>query len=414
MWPPDPRACSRDTDHGQGDERGLRVVLSNYGSTGSVYPYVALAVALRRHGHRPLLALPPSFADLAARHALPFAPIGPDQRRLQTAINEAMVTMPETAAGIESLLAPLADALPAMYGDLRAACTSADLLISGPVQPAGLAVHETIGVPYVSVQNVHYASGGVAPFREALSSVVNGFRTRLGLRPLHDPLLQPNDAAALVLVAMSRHVRARPVSWPSHVHLTGYFFLDETWTPDASLAAFLASASPPIVVTFGSMTHADADRLTAIVAQATARAGCRAVLQRGWSGLGSRELPPHVHRLEFAPHDWLFPRASLVVHHGGSGTTASVFRAGRPSVFVPHAWDQPIWAQLARDLGCAAPMIPLTELTADRLTTAITDVLATPGYHHAALALGRRIRAERGVETACHLIEQLASQLGLT
>ena len=33
----------------------------------------------------------------------------------------------------------------------------------------------------------------------------------------------------------------------------------------------------------------------------------------------------HVLFLQSAPHDWLFPRCSVTVHHGGAGTTAGKF-----------------------------------------------------------------------------------------
>jgi len=391
----------------------MRVVLTNFGSTGSIYPYVALAVELVRHGHQAVLALPPSFASLASQHGVDFAPIGPDQRRVQTRINETMVTLPSTAEEVATMLAPLAGSLPGMYADLRAASAGTDILVSGPVQPAGLMVHETTGIPYVSIQNVHFASGGSPVFTEGLATVINGARRRLGLPLLRDPIMQANDAAGMVLFAMSRHVRPRPQSWPLHFHLTGYFFLEEQWTPDDGLAEFLASGPPPVVVTFGSMTHDDAHAMTATIIEAVEHAGCRAVIQRGWSGLGVATSSKRVRIVGFVPHDWLFARASLVVHHGGSGTTASVFRAGIPSVFVPHTWEQPIWAQLADDVGCAPPMIPLTDLTPQRLGAAIAHALETPSYHRAARELGAKIRAERGVQTARRLLEQLASHMGV-
>ena len=32
------------------------------------------------------------------------------------------------------------------------------------------------------------------------------------------------------------------------------------------------------------------------------------------------------------PHTWLFPRCSVIVHHGGAGTTATALYAGVPQV----------------------------------------------------------------------------------
>jgi UDP:flavonoid glycosyltransferase YjiC (YdhE family) len=39
--------------------------------------------------------------------------------------------------------------------------------------------------------------------------------------------------------------------------------------------------------------------------------------------------------LDNIPHDWLFPRVSCVVHHGGAGTTAIGLKCGKPTMIVP-------------------------------------------------------------------------------
>ena len=36
--------------------------------------------------------------------------------------------------------------------------------------------------------------------------------------------------------------------------------------------------------------------------------------------------------MKTAPHEMLFPRCSVLVHHGGSGTTMAALRSGIPSV----------------------------------------------------------------------------------
>jgi len=53
-------------------------------------------------------------------------------------------------------------------------------------------------------------------------------------------------------------------------------------------------------------------------------------------------------------------KSGLRVLHGGAGTSAALFRAGIPGVFIPHGdfYDQRYWAQLAEELGCAVPAIP--------------------------------------------------------
>jgi sterol 3beta-glucosyltransferase len=395
----------------------MRVVLTNFGTTGDVHPYVSLAVELQRHGHQPVLALSPYFESLVSHFGLEFIAVGPDLQQLQNDINQAMIARPEMSDSVDqmhALFAPLASALPSMFVELRDACKAADVLISGPMQPAARMVHELTGLPFVSVQVEHFGGGGTPAFQQATVSLINPFRGQWGLPPLRDPLTTDANSPQLALYAMSRHVSPPPADWPPHYHMTGYFFLDnEGWQPDPALAEFIAAGEPPVVLTFGSMTHGDPRALTELMLEAVHRAGCRAIIQHGWSGLGGRDLPHNLYALGYVAYDWLFPRSACVVHHGGPGTAASVFRAGVPSLFVPHAWDQPIWADLAQGLGCAGPAIPFSRLTAERLAAAIAATLNTPHYHLAAAALGQKIRAEQGVKMARRLIEELVYKVGL-
>jgi len=179
------------------------------------------------------------------------------------------------------------------------------------------------------------------------------------------------------------------------------------------LAEFISSGEAPVVITFGSMTHDDPARVTAILLEAIRMVNCRAVIQKGWSGLGGLPLPPDVYVTEFVPHAWIFPHAAAVVHHGGAGTSAAAFRAGVPAVFVPHNFDQPVWGELAHEMGLTVEPIPIQELNAERLANALKTVLKTPSYKQAASALREKIVAEQGVKRARELIEELAEKIGL-
>eukprot|EP01047_Picozoa_sp_COSAG01_P035995 COSAG01_NODE_2792_length_7061_cov_20.067222_3_plen_80_part_00 len=66
------------------------------------------------------------------------------------------------------------------------------------------------------------------------------------------------------------------------------------------------------------------------------------VFVRGWGAAqvaadgGHGGMPEwgddRVFECEAAPHEWLFPEAAVVVHHGGAGTTARALWASTPSV----------------------------------------------------------------------------------
>jgi sterol 3beta-glucosyltransferase len=387
----------------------MRAVLTNFGTTGDIQPFVALAMEFRRHGHVPILAFSPYYESWIKSLGLEFTAVGPNLRRFQQDVMMAQNKGPLSLQQMNALFAPLTAALPQMFGDLQQACAGADVLISGPVQPAARMVHEVSGISFVSVQVAHFGGGGTPAFQRASSLPINQFRSRLGLTPLANPITTDANSSQLALYASSRHVHPIPRDWPPHFHLTGYFFLDEeSWQPNESLSKFLEAGEPPVVVTFGSITYEDTDGLTEVVLEAINSANCRAVIQYGWTGLGKgKQLPPHIYAATYVPHGWLFPRAACVVHHGGAGTAASVFRAGVPSIFVTRPGGQPLRARLAQELGCAGPLIPYQRLTAEWLGSAIRKTLANSSFHSAAAQLGKKIRAEKGVEKGRQLIEQL-------
>lgn len=396
----------------------MRAVLTNFGTTGDVLPLIALAHELRRARHDVLMACPPSHEAHITRCGLPFVATGPDLRDLQTSINQQWIDQESTTtsvSGMHALLAPLEQALPGTYDVLSSLARRADVLISGPAQPAARMVHETTAVPFASVQFSNFGGTGPPALRAATAALVNPFRERLGLRPLADPVTRDANSPQLGLYAMSRHLLPRTAAWPPHQRVVGFFVPDDAdYVPDEALRRFVEADEPPVVLSFGSMPHADPRSLTRLIVDAVSAAGVRAVLQMGASGLGE-DTPRSIYVTGFVPHGWLFPRGCCIVHHGGAGTAAAVFRSGRPSVYVPHGsiFDQAYWAQLSREHGCSGDPIPFQALTASRLAAAIRDCLTRPELAQGAARLGERVRAERGVGTARQAIEDLVGRVGL-
>ena len=150
----------------------------------------------------------------------------------------------------------------------------------------------------------------------------------------------------------------------------------------------------------------DASEVTAMAVDALARTRQRGVLLTTRGGLSGDNLPDHVIGVESAPHDWLFPRMSAIVHHGGAGTTAAAVRAGVPSVVVPFFADQPFWASRLSDLRIAPRPVSRRSLTAARLADAIRAATSDPGMKRRALLAGDRVRAEDGVARAVEVFER--------
>ena len=82
-------------------------------------------------------------------------------------------------------------------------------------------------------------------------------------------------------------------------------------------------------------------------AQAAARAGLLPIVVLGSSAVNPEEkqkliaaLPRGTRLLNWVNFDHMLPRARLIVHHGGMGTTHAAVIHGVPQIAVPHAADQ--------------------------------------------------------------------------
>ncbi|RFU74933.1 glycosyltransferase family 28 [Trichoderma arundinaceum] len=239
---------------------------------------------------------------------------------------------------------------------------------------------------------------------QGLGDVINRFReSALDLAPL-SLIWAPGLLARLKIsytYCWSPALIPKPNDWGSNIDVSGFFFLNlaSSYIPEPDLAAFLEAGPPPVYIGFGSIVVDDPNAMTRLILDAIHLAGVRALVSKGWGGLGvdAVGLPEGVFMLGNVPHDWLFERVSCVVHHGGAGTTAAGIKAGKPTIVVPFFGDQPFWgAMIARSKAGPDP-IPHRALTAEKLAEAIKFCLQQQTQDQAQ-ALGCKIREERGAE----------------
>lgn len=198
----------------------------------------------------------------------------------------------------------------------------------------------------------------------------------------------------------------KPADWGSEINVCGYWFLETQnlngWTPPQDLIQFLEedSTKPIIYIGFGSIVVDDPDGLTQIVLDAIQASEVKAVLMKGWGDLAKGvQVPPNVYSISQIPHDWLFPRVSAVVHHGGAGTVACGLRNGKPEIIVPFFGDQYFWAQRIVELGVGT-YVSSKNITSELLGEAISHVLHDTGIKKKAEQIGQNIRKENGVSNA--------------
>ena len=237
-------------------------------------------------------------------------------------------------------------------------------------------------------------------------------RERLGLSegPKANPFAgyHPGGRELPRLHGYSRLLVPQSDDWPARERITGCWFLEEAtgWRPPDALLRFLEAGPAPVYVGFGSMPSDNPERLTAIVCGALERAGQRGVLATGWGGLAGAPDSDRIHLLEAVPHDWLFPRCAVVVHHGGAGTTHQALRSARPQVVCPLFADQPFWGRrvAALDAGPAPP--PQRKLTLEALTRAL-EAAQSPAMAARAAEIGAAMAQEPGADGAAEVIDAL-------
>jgi UDP:flavonoid glycosyltransferase YjiC (YdhE family) len=193
----------------------------------------------------------------------------------------------------------------------------------------------------------------------------------------------------------------KPKDWGQQIDISGFYFLNlaSSYTPDPELAGFLDAGPPPVYIGFGSIVVEDPNAMTKMIFDAVKKTGVRALVSKGWGGLGADELgiPGNVYMLGNVPHDWLFKRVSCVVHHGGAGTTAAGISMGKPTVVVPFFGDQPFWGAMTAKAGAGPFPIPYKDLTAGKLAASILEALKPEALEKAKL-LGESISKEKGAE----------------
>ncbi|CAK9103577.1 unnamed protein product, partial [Durusdinium trenchii] len=127
-------------------------------------------------------------------------------------------------------------------------------------------------------------------------------------------------------------------------------------------------------------------------------------------GEPGQEIEKGVFQVDYAPFDYLLPKVSLVVCHGGAGTVFRAIGSGVPvvicPVITPIIADQMLHAQWAERKGFGAFLRPL-EPTIQECEEALQKALACKGTCDAAAA---KVKQEDGAKAAAAAIEQLAEK----
>jgi rhamnosyltransferase subunit B len=412
------------------------IVVATIGSLGDLHPCLALALELRRRGHRLTIASSHFHRARVEELGINFHAIRPNWEPNYSELFQRCTDIRKSAEVlVRQIILP---ELRGTYDDLLSVAFDADLMIGGEVVYPAPLVAETLGLRWVSAilspssflsaydpsvlinapELIRLRGAGWVVNRALLNlgrmatrkwwNPVRRLRQELGLRPDCDPLFRDKFSPDLVLALFSRWLAQPQPDWPVQTLQAGYVYYGHD-TPNANasadLTSFLASGEAPIVFTLGSAAVHIQGNFSEISIAAAQQLKRRAVLL-----LGSDAVPtvssPNVLAIPYAPYSQVFPRAAAIVNQGGAGTIAQALRAGRPMLVVPFGWDQADNAARIERMG-AGLHLPRKKYSPNNAAVALRQLLEDKSFATCAAEIEAQLQEEDGLNSACNAIESL-------
>lgn len=406
----------------------MKFIVVTYGTEGDTRPLAALCRALMNKGHEARLLADRSTLGAAETFSVPTTVLAGDIRgSVEPGGSIAKVVERKGLGSMAKALAGIANASaePWLRTIVDAGKDCDAVIVSGLTAFVGLSAAEYLDVPAIGTGLIPlnptesfpspFLPPGVVPrwlnrgshhlvnqlLWRAFRKATNRARAKVCRLPPRRRLWTTHP----MLYGISACLLPKPADWPANATICGQWLSpSSSWLPPADLCDFLQRGEPPLYVGFGSMVGFDRKRLMKAIVAAVG--GRRALFYPGWSGVDTAGLPGNFFVVGETPHDWLLPKTSLAIHHGGSGTSHSACRAGVPSVVVPFAGDQFFWADRLRNAGVGARVTNGKSLDAAALAQSIAIAESEP-VRLRARTLGKQMRLENGTAKAIDAIEAI-------
>jgi len=418
-----------------------KILVATFGSLGDLHPFVALGQSLRDEGFRVVLATSADHRDLVLREGLEFFEIRPDVAEISRKLGTDMGGIAHAMSRDDGFLFQkvIFPHLRVAYEQFARASEGASMIVAHSIAFSAHAVAEKRGLPLAVVvlsPALLYSDHdppASPPFFAAPKSVLARAYNRLARRAFAEivwlwaaPLRRFRRELGLprrggfdffagaapwaATLALCSPLLAPPQ--PDHATDTlvaGHSFFDRNFSTDparlAALEAFLDAGAAPIVFSLGSFVVHDGRAYYQAATAAARKLGARAVLLVEEKDLAELQAlaPEYVFVAAYAPHSQLFPRAKIVVHHGGIGTCGQALRAGRPQLVTPFLGDQPDNAARLARLGVAR-VLPGRKASAEGFVRELAALSADPRYAARAKELAPMVAQEDGAAVAARWI----------
>ena len=397
-----------------------RFVLASYGTVGDVDPMLALARALCDLGEEVVFFGNPFFENRYQRAGIEYLLAGP---ALDPAILLEDPRFTHPSRGIFNIFnfiyLPMVTLLAKAIGE-ELARKPADMIVTHMWSFGGAMAAEKAGLPYTVVSMApatwHSAADPslIGPFEpprwlrgwlerhpirwainRTFSRLLSDCAVSLGLPAENRQFYATQENSALNIGLWSPQLRGTAADDPSQNRICGFpnpWQVRETPTLSAEIEIFLDAGDPPVVLGLGSALPRFIPEVYTLTWKACQTLGQRAVFVGAAEDIidnpGSDLLI-----IPYAPYAALFPRASVVMHHGGIGSLAEALHAGRPQLIIPCGADQYDNAARAECLGVAR-RIKRKKVRVRRLVKALKACLADREIQSRAVEVANLVSAE--------------------
>lgn len=421
-----------------------KILVTTFGTTGDMLPSLRLCKELARRGHEIKFTANPSQIETVRRWGFEAVAVGPTvdhrtwARAFERGTPDNINTAKTVAALIEEVYKP---ALSGTYPDFAPLVPDCDLVLANPLALWAAPACERHDRPYavmhmmgIGIPSRHYPPPRFLkpPFLKTLYNVTTWEMTRAALRMVYtEPMRKTYEGLGLKVPrhlfldgSLSPHLnllaldplwfKPSPDWAPRNVVQTGFIRPDpaENSAVPAEVREFVEGGGedrPLLIFAFGSMMGTGSRHSYGPFVEAARRRGFRVLIVEGWGGPTGLSADD-VLSVAYAPYQWLFERAAVVVHHGGTGTVSDCLWAAVPQIIFAHGFDQPDNGLRVEGLGCGRWM-HLRHVSPSRFEKVLGEVAENlPAYRERARAVEGRLLRD-GLERAADALEGLAGRI---
>ena len=413
--------------------RAMHALLIPFGTAGDVHPFIGVAIALKRRGHRVTVFTDRAFEETVCKNGLEFECLA-DRQEYADLLQHPDLWHPTRSYPLifKNLVAPkikpvydfidrrhTAGQTVVVAANLalgaRVACDKLDIpLVSMYVSPmcfrSYLHPPSLPGLDLFPGRPRRWVSTlfAIADWRvdRMLGPSLNSLCSQLGL-PRVKKVMNWWHSRQLIIGLFPEWFAPLEPEWPHQTRLVGFPLYDTSGPSDlpADLEMFLQSGPPPVVFMPSSFMAQGANFLRESV-EACVRLQCRGILLTQFPEQLPSNLPDNVRSFRFIPLSALLPRSAAIVHQAGIGTIALAFAAGIPQLAVPTAMDQHANAERLQKLG-AGLVLNTQRYRGDRLAAEISDLMCNKTIRASCQRIARQFVHARPTEAACDLIEDM-------